>query len=99
MEEKRERRDAVRTALEVGRYLLAKGEVACDEVGPAMGVSSVTARRAVLELRSMGADIVTQRGGGRATVYVWRNADACKLRLWAWLDFFEEHNLLTSSSS
>ena len=93
-EDRRARRDPVRTALEVGRYLLIKGEVVVDDLGPAMGVSSVTARRAVVELRSMGADIVTQRAAGRPSVYVWRNADACKRRLWAWLDLFDEHNLL-----
>lgn len=86
--------DAVRTALEVGRYLLAAGEVGTDDLPFAMGISGATARRAIVELRGMGADIRTMRGPG-GSVYVWRNADACKLRLWTWLGFIEEHCLIT----
>lgn len=93
METKAERQSALRTALEVGRYLASSRAAATGELVAAAGVSPMSVKRSIHELRSMGADIVVERDqeGWR---YVWRNAEACQPRLWAWLAFEEQRTLL-----
>lgn len=94
METKVERQTAVRTALEVGRYLVSSKEATMAELVAATSLSAMSVKRAIHELRSMGAVIVSERdqAGWR---YAWRNAEACQVRLWAWLAFEEQRTLLS----
>lgn len=85
----------MRLDLQVGRYLVVSREAQLGELAAAAGCSEVSAKRAIGELRHMGADIVSE-WRGKARWYVWRNADACRQRLLAWVALEEQATLLGS---
>lgn len=83
----------MRLDLEVGRYLVVSGEAQLTELAAAAGCSPVSAKRAIAELRHMGA-VIDSEWRGKARWYVWRNADECRQRLLQWVGLEEQATLL-----
>ena len=70
--------------LMVGFHLLA-GDATAEHLAEQVQVSPATLKRYVLELRHMGAVIVSRREGS-AWLYRIENAEAVQSRLCSWLD-------------
>jgi DNA-binding GntR family transcriptional regulator len=83
----------MRLDLEIGRYLVVTREAQAEELAAAAGCSGISVKRAIGELRHMGA-VIRSEWRGRSCWYVWENADACRQRLLQWVGLEEQRTLL-----